>query len=204
MPEAAGVIHSLAAALIDALEARGSRETSELTEALKLVNEAVELKQRPRFLYTRARILRRMERYDEALDNLMEAIDGEDRQALDWRDRIAEYILLRAEIDMERAANRLIGSVELTLERRIEETVRRRVDGAELRLVQTIAFVAAAIGLVQASVATLGKRPVGQAMLIVFGLAIALFGAVGIGAVLIRRSLANSHESEKPTTDPQR
>jgi tetratricopeptide (TPR) repeat protein len=187
LPQSPGVIHNVAVFLMDVEEAEG--ETGgHLEEALAYVERAIRLERRSRFLYTRARILRRLKRYEEARENLVEAVQAEDRNAADYQKRVLDYTLEMSLLDVGRTLERVIDQTESTLGRQIEETVTRKVEGAELRLVQTIAFVAAAIGFVQASVAAIGGRSIGETVVVLGVLAAALFGAVGLAAVLIKRS----------------
>ena len=185
LPDSPGAHNSVSSAIIELAECDGEADPGFLQDALKEVNEAIERSRRPRFLFTRARVYRKLKRYDDARDDLVEAIDREERGTGDYRERIFDYSTELALLDVERSAEQLVATTEKSLQSKVETTVKEAVDGAQLRLVQTIAFVAAAIGLIQASVGTLANRTIGQALAILTILAITLFGAVGIASYFI-------------------
>ena len=159
---------------------------AELREALEAVGEAIEL--RPgyaKFYATRAAVYRQLGRFDEATEDLLDAIRLEDRTAIDAQERIGDYKheLLTVEV------HRNLGSISdkvAALEGRTQGTV-ERLRNAELSVITAVAFVAGILSLVQITLTNINGRSVGGSILIVASFAVILFGAVGFGAWLLRR-----------------
>lgn len=159
---------------------------AQLAEALDMVDEAIS--GRPgyaKFYATRAAIYSHIGRFDDAGDDLLEAIRLEDRGATDAHERISEYKLARKILEMHRSLSSLTDKVGV-VESRTRRTVERLRD-AEFSVITAVAFVAGILALVQITLANVTGRSVGDSIVIVGGFGAVLFGAVAFGAWLLRR-----------------
>jgi tetratricopeptide (TPR) repeat protein len=158
----------------------------QLDEALDMVNEAIA--SRPgyaKFYATRAAICSHIGRFDDARNDLLEAIRLEDRGATDAHERIAEYKLERKILEMHRSLGSLADKVGV-VESRTQRTLERLRD-AEFSVITAVAFVAGILALVQITLTNVTGRSVGASIVIVGSFGAILFGAVAFGAWLLRR-----------------
>ncbi len=202
-----GAAHAVACFLLEIVEYDGSvgdDEKAMLGRSLDLVNEGIDLRPNyAKFFATRGRIKRRLADYSGAHRDFVRAIDLEPRSSVDSAERIRDYKLELAltagdrkigglfdEVD---AAHELtkssVGATTIEIEslRSEMESTSRRLRDAEVRVVSAVAFVATAIGLLQVSVSSLSARPLGEAILLVAGFGVVLFGAVAFGTWNLRR-----------------
>ena len=198
MPDNPGVAHSLATFIADlAYCDDDSCDDDELHAALRLVDDALLTEQRPRYYYTKGRIHRRLGNYEEARAALTTAIVLEDRAALDYRERLTDYVVEMSLVDADRTIAKLISQSREALEqsqsavdevdRRLEAALERFRD-AQYRTVETIAFFASALALIQFSAVALGNEmPFWQSLSIIAVLGLVLFAAVLVGAYALRR-----------------
>jgi tetratricopeptide (TPR) repeat protein len=169
----------------------------ELREALDAVGEAIEL--RPgyaKFYATRAAVYRQLGRFDEATEDLLDAIRLEDRNAIDVQDRIGDYKHELLSVEVHRNLGS-IGDKVTALEGRTQRTV-ERLRNAELSVITAVAFVAGILSLVQITLTNINGRSVWASVLIVASFAVILFGAIGFGAWLLRRPWS---EGGQPVSD---
>jgi tetratricopeptide (TPR) repeat protein len=204
LPNNPGVIHSLAAFLIDLayIEEDDDTERKLLLRALPLVNDAIEKESRSSFYYTRARINRKLGNYSDAKDDLGIAIDLEDPSAADYRDRIGEYLVQSSLVDVDRSTRQLLRNTKAELDRsetriaeleeRVEEA-NRRSNAAQLQTVSVLAFFSSILALIQFTALTLGKGySLQQALVLVAVVGVILFVAVVLGSWLLRQSVPKS------------
>lgn len=196
LPDNPGVLHTLACFHADLIETGRAPTSHDLAEPLELVDKAISLAERAspevralyrgRFYYTRARFLRRLERYDDARSDLLKAIELENRASADHAQRIADYLVELALIDADRSLTRL-ASKHGMFEERLVETA-QRLEGAELRVISVVAFVTGLLAIVQVSVGTIGAgRPFWQVLAIICLLAVVLLSAVAAGSYFMHR-----------------
>jgi tetratricopeptide (TPR) repeat protein len=168
-----------------------------LREALDYIAEALETRPRyAKFFYTRGRIFRRLADYAAAREALLQAIEMEPRDAVDAAERVRDYRLELALVAIDQSTARVhqdamqtIGELKrdvAALEERTSATIDRLKD-AEVGVVTAVAFVAAAIALVQVTLGNLGDRPFAEVVGLVAAFGIILFGAVALGSAMIRR-----------------
>lgn len=183
----AGASHLVARFILQLREC-GDRAIGDdaLDEALDTVDEAIEL--RPgyaKFFATRAAVYRQLGQFRDARNDFLDAIRLEDRDSVDARERIGDYKRELAVIDVFRT----LGSVEhkvVDLEDRSRLTV-ERLRNAELSVVTAVAFLAAALALVQITLVNAADRSVAESIAIVGAFGVVLFGAVALGSWLLRR-----------------
>lgn len=183
----AGAAHLIARFILQ-LRGCGDRGIGrpELEEALDAVDEAIQL--RPgyaKFFATRAAVYRQLGRFREARNDLLDAIRLEDRNSVDARERIGDYKRELAVVDVYRT----LGSIEHKvdeLEIRTQGTI-ERLRNAELSVITAVAFLAAALALVQITLTNATDRSVGASIVIVGSFGIVLFGAVAFGSWLLKR-----------------
>lgn len=201
MPHNPGVAHSLACFLVDVSYMDGSdtEDIPRLQRALGLVNDALARETRPRFFYTRARIHRKLGNFREAKADLATAIDHEDRESSDHRERITSYLIESSMVDADRSTSELIRRSQesiavarnqiLEMETKMGDSL-ARIREAQVRMVETIAFFASALALIQFTAVTLGKGyNLVEAVTLVGALGLVLFVAVISGAILLRRGI---------------
>jgi tetratricopeptide (TPR) repeat protein len=212
LPGNPGVAHSLAAFLTDIayLDAESADNSATLARALELVNEAIGLEPSARFYFTRAKINRKLGRFDDAKADLAIAMENEDPTSVDHRHRIAEYMLESNLVDADRATRHynqrtkeLMDSTEakiLSLDARIDEATARAA-GAQLQTISALAFFASLLALIQFTALILGKGyAVGQALAVVAAMAVVIFAAVFLGSWMLRKALTPPPRGE---SDPR-
>ena len=194
----AGVAHSFAdfVTRIAALDLDQAAEMFD--EAMAAVNEAIELNpHRVRFDYTRAKLHRLSGSYHSARQDLGMAIEKEDRRAFDYQSRLSDYLIELAVIEVTMTTDRRADEVDARLAASgdrladLQVLVDRSKDAsneAQFRLIETIAFFAAVLALVQASLGLMQDRALGEALVILLVLAVSLFGSIAVGAAILRRA----------------
>lgn len=198
LPQHAGVAHSFAdfAARIATLDPTQGADL--LDEAMAAVNEAIELNpHRGRFYYTRARLHRLGGNHRSARQDLSTAIEKEDRRAFDYQSRLTDYLIEMAVIDVMTRGNAQVRELDARLDATgdrisdLQTTLDKSKDAsneAQFRLIETIAFFAAVLALVQASLGLMQNRSLGEALVILLVLACSLFGSIAVGALVLRRT----------------
>jgi tetratricopeptide (TPR) repeat protein len=202
----AGSAHALASFIVQIAEqaessAPGDRQL--LEEGLALVDEAIDERNYPKFHYTRGRILRQLERWEEARDALLKAIELENRASVDAPDRLRDYRLELTLVELDRemhamhdkassataeaakSAADVARHVE-SVEEKVDDAV-VRLEGAQVQVVAAIGFVASAIGLVQVTLNGLANRPFIEELALVAMFAVVLFGATFVGVSFLKR-----------------
>jgi len=198
-----GGAHLVARFILQLSECDETVGEAEFQEALDAVGEAIEGRpEYAKFFATRAAVYIHLGNFDNAREDLMQAIRLEDRSSVDARERIAEYKFERRMIEMYRAL-RSVADQTKNLEGRSEKTA-ERLHGAEVSVISAVAFIAAILSLIQITLANVNDRPLGESLIIVGSFALILFGAVGFGVWLLRRpwrSLTGTASSESHEID---
>jgi tetratricopeptide (TPR) repeat protein len=194
----AGSAHSFAHFVVRIASLDLVQAATMFDEAMAAVNEAIELNpNRGRFYHTRAKLHRLGGNHHSARKDLGLAIEKEDRRAFDCQQRISEYMTDLAVLDLMSTFERRIGELDdrlATTDDRISD-LRTVVDKtkdasneAQFRLIETIAFFAGVLALVQASVGLLQNRSLWEAFVILLTLTVILFGSMAVGATIVRRT----------------
>lgn len=211
MPTNPGALHTLAHFIIELLEtAPEGADPADAERALELAERATALSPiegrflyRGHFHYTRARILRRLRRYDDARDALLKAMDLEDRDAADYASRIADYRIELALVNGDRALHEILDEskralhntrLEVTqLSTRLDDGV-RQLNDAQLRIIELVAFVVAIVGLVlQGGTLAAGADSLSAGLILLGSLAVIMIGSVLVLSVAIRRPRNRRH-----------
>jgi hypothetical protein len=197
----AGAAHAIAEFIVRIADCDGfdgAEEEQELQRGLGFLDEAMAVRRSyAKYYATRGDIQRRLRRYPEARADFNRAIEYGDRLSVDAADRLRDYKLGLALINVDQAARKLNQASEeavaetkeevADLEKRTRDAV-SRLDNAELGVLTAIAFVASAIGLVQVTVGNFGRRPFLEVITMIAALGVILFSAVGVGSWIMRRS----------------
>jgi len=193
LPDHAGIAHTCAVLIADLASNDGfTNPRPELERGLGLVNEAIEgYPNHARFYHTRARLLRLLRDYDRARIDIVHAIDIEDRDSSDIQDRLAAYYIERSMIDADRSIARLAKAAEESNNRLTEETHRLKIalDASQIQAIEVIGFVAAILGLILATMGEIRNQSPLDALTVLAGVAILLFGVVFLGSWLLRRGI---------------
>jgi hypothetical protein len=201
MPENPGVAHALACFLVDSsrLDGMEPEDNPRLTRALGLVNDALRSEVRPSFFYTRAKIHRKLGNFQEAKADLVTAIENEDRQSVDHVERIMGYVVESSLVDVNRTTSELLRRAQDAVTETRNKVAEietdtaaalERIREAQARTVETIAFFAGALALIQFTAITMGKGyDVGEAVVLILVLGVVLFGAILSGAYLLRKGI---------------
>ncbi|HEU5251859.1 MAG TPA: hypothetical protein VFU16_00855 [Solirubrobacterales bacterium] len=202
----AGGAHLIARFILQLSECDETIGETEFEEALDWVNDAIECRgPYAKFFATRAGVYMHLGRFDEARDDLVEAIRLEDRVSVDARERIAEYKFERRMIEMHRTLRSVTRQAK-SLEARSQKTA-ERLRGAELSVLSAVAFIAAILSLIQITLNNIDGRPLGESLIVVGSFALILFGAVAFGSWLLRRpwdQISESAPSEPPADTRRR
>jgi tetratricopeptide (TPR) repeat protein len=191
LPGHAGAIHTCAVFIAE-LGAAGQASKEELAEGIRLADQAIAIhRDRGRFYATRATLLRLAGFYERARTDLATAIALESRTASDARQRIDGYLLQRAIIDalaeVDGKLNERAVALVAQVEAKTDEVV-RRLDDSQVRVIETIGFVTAVLGIVLSSATMIGgNRSPADSAQILGVLAVILFGSVGLGSWILRR-----------------
>jgi tetratricopeptide (TPR) repeat protein len=200
----AGSAHALASFIVQIAEQAETSAPADrqlLEEGLGLVDEAIAQRNYPKFHYTRGRILRQLERWEEAREALLKAIELENRASVDAPDRLRDYRLELTLVALDRAMHAMhdeasgataaaaksaanVGEDVESLEKKVDVT---RLEGAQVQVVAAIGFVASAIGLVQVTLKGFANRPFIEVLALVATFAVVLFGATFVGVSLLKR-----------------
>lgn len=193
LPGTPGPLHTCAVFLADLVSAGGSdNPEADLQRAMQLVDEAIDKSWgRARFFHTRARLLRMRGDFDAAHAEIVKAIDQEDPDVVDFQERIAVYLIEKSTIEAERAIRQVYLTNSRDLRQAFDERV-RQIQGTQTRLIEAVAFIAAALAIVQATMQeTMAhaerRRSVWEVVLLIGTLGVVLFGAVLLTAYLLRR-----------------
>lgn len=201
LPDNPGVSHALACFLVDSCPPGElqPKNRAQLKRALGLVNNALRDEFRSKFFHTRAKIQHKLGRHAEAKADLVTAIDNENRDSIDHVERVMSYVVESSLVDVSqvtadlaRRAEEAIADTQLKVDmiRHDTDDALSRIRQAQARTVETVAFFAGALALVQFSAITLGKEySVFEAILVISVLGIILFGSILGGAYLLRRGL---------------
>lgn len=194
LPDNAGVAHTCAVLIAD-LASNDAFENpkDELGRGIDLVNEAITgYGKRARFYHTRARLRRLHQDYDRARIDIAQAIDLEDAEGIDSSKRIAIYLIERSMIDADRSIARLATKAQESNDRltTATEKLQRSIDSSQIQLIEVIAFVTAILGLVMATMGEIRNQSPQDALTVLAGVAVLLFGAVLLGSWLLRRKMS--------------
>jgi hypothetical protein len=214
MPENPGTQHSLADFLVTVSYLDSDVSVETLGRAYDLVTRAIDETHWPRYFYTRARIERRLGEFKDAKNDLAEAIKLEDVNAPRRQDRIRDYLLESRLVDadrttsggieqartalsnaeqsvedMRKSIDDRIGDIQTKAEERVGEmrkSIDDRIGDIQTKVVETIAFFAVVLALVEFSASTLRKGfGLGGSLLMIIVLGVTLFGAVVGGGWLL-------------------
>ena len=196
-PRHAGILHATAYFIVELRQCVAPEiGDAELAEGIRLVDQALS-EPRARFYYTRARLYRYLGKFDDARDDLRKAIDLEDRSAKDYLERFVDYSIQLSLVEADQAADAARQTLQATIDAQLaaaEEQVGTqaqqaldRVDRAEIRLVEVVAFIIAAVGIVQFTVGGVAKRSFLGALGLEIAFGLILFGAVYFLSWLLRR-----------------
>ena len=144
-----------------------------------------------KYYYTRARLSRLLGEYESARADLARAVELEDRKSADYRDRVAVYLMERGVLDADRSLRELLGQAReavSVLDERVSQ-VDQSMRESQIRVIESIAFVSAILGLVLTSGSALQQRSTTDALVILAGLAVVLLGSVAIGSAILQKSL---------------
>lgn len=196
LPANAGITHTCAVFIADLADVGALLDPDErrveLSRGLSLAEEAIRaFPKRGRFYHTRARLRRLEHDYTGARADLARAIDMEPRDDIDSRERIATYLIERSLVDSDQAVRGLIDEAQAATAELVTQTdsLRRNLAESQIQIVEVIGFVAAVLGLVLMTANAFEGRPVAEAIALLAGMAIVLFGAVALGSWMLRRSI---------------
>lgn len=193
LPDNAGIAHTCAVFIADLASNDGFADPkTELRRGIELVNEAIDgYPDRARFYHTRARLLRLQQDYDRARIDIAHAIDIEDRKSRDAMDRLAVYFIERSMIDADRSLARLAKTAEESNKRLTDDTAKLKsaLEASQIQAIEVISFVAAILGLVLATMGEIRNQSPQDALIVLSGVAVLLFGAVFLGSWLLRRGM---------------
>lgn len=193
LPDNAGIAHTCAVFIADLASNDAFADPKpELHRGIALVNEAIDkFGRRGRFYHTRARLRRLQQEYDRARIDIARAIDLEDRAGDDSKERLATYLIERSMIDADQSIARLAKSAQESNDRltAATEKLKSSLDASQIQAIEVISFVAAILGLVLATMGEIKSQSPTDALTVLSGVAILLFGAVFLGSWLLRRGM---------------
>jgi tetratricopeptide (TPR) repeat protein len=192
-PDNPGIAQQVASFVSELGSVGGLKDPAvELRDAVALVNGAIDANPAyAKYYYTRARLSRLLGDYGPARADLNRAVELEDRRSVDYRDRVAVYLMERGVLDADRSLRDLLAQASgavAVLDQRVGQ-VDQSMRESQIRVIESIAFVSAILGLVLTSGNALQQRSTTDALLILAGMAIVLLSSVALGSYVLQRSL---------------
>lgn len=170
------------------------------------------------FYSTRARLRIANGDFDEGRVDLEQAVRLEDHTAHDYHERVSEYLSLMVLVEAERRATEQEQRYETSIEEQrrefdaakgkiadLERSMQRATQtfaGAQIRLIEVLAFFAAALALIQSGATLTRDRPASEALMLLGGIGVVLFGAVFLGSFMLKRSYRELRLPEDSREDP--
>jgi len=192
MPDNAGALHTRAL-LISQLRAAGEGDDALTKSAVRDVDRAIALHPgRGRFYATRARLRYELGDYEKAREDLASAIRLEDTSTTDARSRIQQYQVERSIADalslmdrrMEQRVHEKVGELD-----KKADSLQKKLEDSELRIVEVIGFVTAIIALVLSSAQIVSNMTnLSDALVVLTALAVILLASISVGAFILRRT----------------
>jgi hypothetical protein len=193
LPDNAGIDHTCAVFIADLASNDDFPDPGpELRHGLELVNEAIErYHDKGRFYHTRARLKRLLHDYDGARVDIARAIDLE-RQGDDAPERRVVYLIERSMIDADRHIAHLASVAEESNARLTADTdkLKATLEASQIQAIEVIGFVTAILGLVMATLGEIRGQSPQDALIVLAGVAVLLFGAVFFGSWMLRRRMS--------------
>ena len=192
LPDNAGIDHTCAVFIADLASNEAFDDPiPELKRGVELVTRAIDsYGKRGRFFHTRARLKRLLHDYDGARVDIAQAIDLE-REGEDAPERRAQYLIERSMIDADRYFTRLAGEAEAANARLTKDTARLQssIESSQIQTIEVIGFITAILGLVLATMGEIRSQSPQDALTVIAGVAVLLFGIVLLGSWLLRRGM---------------
>jgi tetratricopeptide (TPR) repeat protein len=203
LPDNAGAAHTCAVLIADLASREDlANKAEELDRALKLVDEAIALEStKGRFYHTRARIKRLLADYDGANSDIAKALELE-RDSNDAAERRGVYLIERAMIEADRHISSFAKEARDSAKRLTEEShtantelkretkeLRKTLEASQIQAIEVIGFVTAILGLVMATLGEIKGQSPQDALTVLAGVAVLLFGAVFFGSWMLRRRM---------------